>query len=287
MASSNSNSLPPNHLGSNVPEGFSVDFAKDQNNNTSNTSKDQDKMTEPNSTVQNASADNVDEGKFGEPGLLDPARSGSASSATKVSQLRGSRASISAPTKERVFNPHAQNPGRIPTAGGVAVGSKQSEARRASRVSGDMGQGGASAAPVSPPLPEEANGKPEEKPTFNMPDYSENTAPDASAPDASAQASGGAEKDVTPASATAPATGTGEGVDVATGATPTTTTTDANADKPVTEKVKETVQEKTPNLSAAGSSSSPTSPQAASPSKERRASRFDAFKDKLGLGSKK
>ena len=289
-----------------MPEGFSVDFTSKSNGNG------KEKMSEPNQSVQNASADGVDEGKFGQAGLLDPNRSGSTGGGQKVGQLRGSRASISAPTKERIFNPHAQNPGRIPTAGGVAVGSKQYETRRASRVSSDMGVG-SSSAPKSPPLPEE-NGAPagsDDKPAFNIPDYSENNeagavggpamgeGQQANKPveetDKSAAAVGGPamgegqqtikpveETDKSAAAVGGPAMG--EGATEASGATTAPAsngqaTAGADADKSTTEKIKDKVKENVPGSSAAGSSGPPTSPS--SPSKERRQSRFGLFKEKL------
>jgi hypothetical protein len=238
-----------------VPEGFSVDF------------ESKNKMSEQNSTVKNVSAD---EGKFGEGGLLEPNR---APSGPSMSQLRGSRASISAPTKERIFNPHAENPARIPTAGGVAVGSRQYEQRRASRVSSDLGGGSKSPPQSPPPVAEESPAESSKdgavngaasggggQTAFNFPTYDKDSvAPDAHAPEAQAT-------DATPAQ---------------------TETTTATEDKPsTTEKVKETVKDKLPGTTG-GSSDTPSSPTSpSSPSKERRGSRFDAFKDKLGIGKK-
>lgn len=231
-------------------------------------------MSEQNATVKNVGAEGGGEAKFGQAGLLDPTRSPSGPS---MSQLRGSRASISAPTKERIFNPHAQNPGRIPTAGGVAVGSKQFEQRRASRVSSDLGVGSKSP-PQSPTLVEESPAESSKDgavngaaappsgggvPAFNIPTYDKDSvAPDAHAP----------EPPATQATEAIPAENQ---------------TTIVTEDKPsTTEKVKETVKDKLPGTTGGTSNtlSAPTSP--GSPSKERRGSRFDAFKDKLGMGKK-
>ena len=266
--------LPPNHLGSNVPEGFSVDF------------ESKNKMSEQNSTVKNVSAEGADEGKFGQAGLLDTKRSPSGPS---MGQLRGSRASISAPTKERVFNPHAQNPARIPTAGGVAVGSKQFQERRASRVSSDLGGGSKSPPQSPPPVAEEPAESSKDgavngaagggQPAFNFPTYDKDSvAPDSHAPEAQVPADQAGQTTVI--------------------SDQSTTETE---DKPsTTEKLKETVKDKLPGTTGAGTTgagatggdtsksdtlSSPTSPS--SPSKERRGSRFDAFKSKIGLGDKK
>ena len=238
-------------------------------------------MSEQNQTVKNVSPD---EGKFGQGGLLDPQRS---PSGPPMSQLRGSRASISAPTKERVFNPYATNPARIPTAGGVAVGSKQYEARRASRVSSDMGVGNKSPPQSPPPISEDApesskdgaiNGSAAppaggDAPAFNMPTYEDK---DAVAPDAHA-----------PTTQAAEATPAQQNETVVIG--------NSGEDKPsTTEKVKETVEavkDKLPGTTGgsteekSSSLSAPTSP--GSPSKERRGSRFDAFKHKLGLDKDK
>ena len=128
--------LPPNYLGVNVPSGTSDDLA-DLNTQAPGQNK-LDAMSSPaepssssqaNDSVMAASAEGVNSGSTSQ-------RSGSASGGGHpVGQLRGSRASIAAPAGQRIFNPHATNPGRIPTAGGVAVGSKQFETRRQSRVS--------------------------------------------------------------------------------------------------------------------------------------------------------
>ena len=273
--------LPPNHLGVNVPEGFSTDFAASPVPNPTTPSAPKGKMAEDqNKTVQSASADGVDEGKFGQAGLLDANRSKGGPS---VGQLRGSRASISAPTKERIFNPHATNPGRIPTAGGVAVGSKQYEQRRASRVSSDLGVGGKSP-PQSPvPVAEESyaetskdgavNGaaappvQQEAAPVFATPSYDKDSvAPDAHAP---------------------------EGAPAGTTATPATTATATDStpaqeqDKSKAEEMKDKVQEKLPSAVGGSSAGGMSSTSPSSPAKERRGSRFDAFKEKLGMGSKK
>jgi hypothetical protein len=265
--------LPPNHLGVNVPEGFSTDFATSQAPNSTSPSASKGKMAEEqNQTVQNASSDGVDEGKFGQGGLLDPNRSKSGPS---VGQLRGSRASMSAPTKERIFNPHATNPGRIPTAGGVAVGSKQYEQRRASRVSSDMGVGDKSPPQSPPPVAEESqaetskdgavNGaaappvQQEAAPLFATPSYDKDSeAPDAHAPEGAPAAA--------PVGETTPA---------------------QEQDKSTTEEMKDKVQEKLPSALGGSSTGGTSSTSPSSPAKERRGSRFDAFKDKLGLGSKK
>jgi len=239
-------------------------------------------MSEQNQTVENVSAE---EGKFGQGGLLDPQR---AHSGPTMSQLRGSRASISAPTKERVFNPYATNPARIPTAGGVAVGSRQYEARRASRVSQDLGSGSKSPPQSPPPISEEGaaesskdgaiNGEAAppaggDTPAFNMPSYEDkdSVAPDAHAPTAQATEGAPAQQNET----------------VVIGNTP-------GEDKPSTmEKVKETVTDKLPGTTGGTEEKSntlttPTSPGSpGSPSKERRGSRFDAFKHKLGLDKDK
>ena len=251
----------------------------------------------PNDTVKNASAEGVDtasEGQFGQAGLLNPQRS---PSGPGVGQLRGSRASMSAPTKERIFNPHATNPGRIPTAGGVAVGSKQFEQRRASRVSGDMGLPRISQ--QSPPLTEEsyaesskaesskdgaANGSyeapppPADAPVFKHPEYD----PDSVAPDAPAPATDtttapvadnlAASNTDTPAAAPTEQASTLDQTTTDQGATTTTTN-----DKSTTEKVKENLPSGAANKLS--SSNSPT--------KERRGSRFESFKEKLGMGSGK
>ena len=64
------------------------------------------------------------------------------SSGPKISQLRGSRASIAGPAADKSRRePVKTNPGRIPTAGGQVMGQRASEARaerRASRVSEDL-----------------------------------------------------------------------------------------------------------------------------------------------------
>ena len=225
---------------------------------------------EPNKPAANASAD---EGKFGQAGLLDPTRS---KSGTSKSQLRGSRASMSAPTKERIFNPHATNPGRIPTAGGVAVGSRQYEQRRASRVSSDLDVGGKSPPQSPPPVAEESyaegskegavNGavappvQQEAAPVFETPTYDKDSvAPDAHAPEGvPEQATAGAE--APPAQ---------------------------EAEKSKTEEVKDKVTEKLPSALGGTGTTGTNSTTPTSPAKERRGSRFDAFKDKLGIGSKK
>ena len=212
-----------------------------------------------NQSIKDASADNVDtknEGSFGQPGLLNPERSGSTGRTdsnavlAKAQKLRGSRASVAEPSKPRIFNPHATNPGRIPTAGGVAVGSRPYEQRRQSRVSTDMGSSQASGALVdkdgSPDqltesntqgnvIPSSANGEGSSKEAPPM--FKESLFEDK-------DTSAGAEKN----DSAAPSTGT-----------PSTTT----------EKVKE-------NLPT-GSSSSP-------PTKERRGSTMEKLKGKLGLG---
>lgn len=240
-------------------------------------------MSSQNQSVINASADGVD-------------RAGSSSNASSsgpsMQQLRGSRASMSAPTKKPVFNPHAQNPGRIPTAGGVAVGSRQYEARRASM------------APQSPPLPEEgkaessksgaangaANGAAggpvapypagkEEKPMFNMPDYGNGNG---KAPEKDAAAGAAAPFDPgntaaqagqeAPAQEPSTTEGAQEGVKSA-------------EDKGMVEKATDAVKENMPAAVVGGGETSQTTP--GSPSKERRASRFDMFKEKLGMGGGK
>lgn len=228
-------------------------------------------MAEQNESVKNASADGVDEGKFGQAGQLNPPRS---PSGTGASQLRGSRQSVSAPTKERIFNPHAENPGRIPVAGGVAVGSRQFEQRRASRVSSDMGIGGKSISSEDGRAESSKDGAlngAASSPMFNMPDY----ANDAKSTEPT---------DTVDTSHPIVETGMGE----APVTDPIPESTDASTtepgketvgdDKSKTEKVKDTIKENVPNVSAAGSAS-PTSP-----SKARRGSRFDAFKEKLGIG---
>ena len=221
---------------------------------------------ETNQSVVNASADGVDtgaeksEGSFGQPGQLNPDRSGSAGGQAAAAKLRGSRASVAEPTKQRVFNPHSTNPGRIPTAGGVAVGQKQSEQRRQSRVSADMGTKSSlmdkEGAPDSTtqnntqnnttPNGEGSSKNAEPAPVFSTPDFA-----------GDGGASAGAEKKDEPTPAT-----TTEG----------SSTTESPS---TTEKMKDKVKENVPSPSSGGSAT-----------KERRGSRMDMLKGKLGIGKK-
>ena len=268
--------LPPNHLGVNVPSGASTDFAPPGTPGEGASPKATKTMSqEQNESVKNASAEGVDEGKFGQAGLLNPDQNRSGSSSGQQSggpspaQLRGSRASIAAPTKERVFNPHATNPGRIPTAGGVAVGSKQFEQRRASRVSASelppkkssMDQEG------SPDTTTQTNTAtntvPQGPSSPSIPEGDESGGPrDTSAMGDEA----GGPRDTS--AAMGDEAGGPKDTSAANGATSTGT-----EDKSKVEQMKEKAKENVPSSSGGGSSGDA--------SKERRGSSFERFKSKL------
>lgn len=75
---------------------------------------------------------------------------GASGSGASPARLLGSRSSVAAQGGTRPHNPYSANPGRIPTAGGVSVGSKQFEQRRASRVDpSDLGGLASSSGPAA------------------------------------------------------------------------------------------------------------------------------------------
>lgn len=224
---------------------------------------------QPNQSVVNASAEGTDSG-FGKPGQLSPDwQSKSASGAAKTQQLRGSRASMSAPSGQRVFNPAGQNPGRIPTAGGQVVGARASDDRRRKSMWGSQGdasmpqldkQGspdavtqGNTVANVAP-LPTNGEGSSkmadEPKPSFNTFAWGEG----------------------------------GEGAATKTGAEEKTA--DGTAGTNAVNGNKSSAAEKADEAKDKVKDVLPTSSGGASTEqkKERRASRFDAFKSKLGMG---
>ena len=259
--------LPPNQLGLNVPSGASTDFAPPgppgEGASPTETKNAMAQAQEHNESVVNASADKVDEGKFGQAGLLNtdgrsgsqPGRSGSGQPPPHM--LRGSRASIAEPSKPRVFNPHGTNPGRIPTAGGVAVGSQQYQ-RRTSRVSEDL----------TPPAKKgsmDQEGSPDPATQTNTASNATPQAPSSPPPIMEDEEGGPKDTSAAPVfnekpfgdsnGAAAPATTSGE------------------EDKSKVEQMKEKAKE---NLPVGGSSDSKPAE-----SKERRGSTFERFKSKL------
>lgn len=220
---------------------------------------------QPNQTVANASAEGTDSG-FGKVGQLNPDwQSRSASGAAKTQQLRGSRASMSAASGQRVFNPAGTNPGRIPTAGGQMVGARASEDRRRKSMWGSTDEG---------KMPElDKQGSPD-------PVTQENTAANTAPLNTNGEGSSKMADEPKPDFNTFAWGEGGEGAAAATTGDAEekkeeTSTAAANGNKSTAaekaEEVKEKVKDAVPTSTGASTEQK----------KERRASRFDAFKSKL------
>ena len=198
---------------------------------------------------------NLDEGKEGSQQMQPGKLYDSTNEGPKMAELRGSRASIAGPAADKSRRAvKVTNPGSIPTAGGVAIGERQTQERRASRVSGDLGK--------MPPL--DKQGSPDATTQENT---VSNTMPQGGNGEGSSRMAPltedeeGGPKDTSgagaaPASAAPAAVGEGK----------------EEQGKSTVEKAKEAV-------SPSSSSSSPSSP-----TKERRGSRFDDLKQRFKIG---
>ncbi|KAK5167795.1 uncharacterized protein LTR77_007494 [Saxophila tyrrhenica] len=253
---------PPNHLGVNVPEGHSLDFAPPQPEQLSPAeAKKQEKMPEEeNSTVASASAEGADD-------TQPTPRSPSSPSASKPSpaQLRGSRASIAPPPGKRVFNPSGENPGRIPTAGGRVLGEAASEDRRRRSV-----WSSSSETNTMPPLDKQGSPDPvtQSNTVSNTVPQSPNGEGSSKSAVDSATAAPPPAKEGKPEFNFAWGEG-GEGAAEGSKAGTSTKTDDSSATPSKAEQVKEST------TSGGGNNETPT--------KERRASRFGRFKEKMGM----
>ncbi|KAK3703913.1 hypothetical protein LTR37_014131 [Vermiconidia calcicola] len=269
--------LPPNHLGYNVPSGASLDFAPPQlpesagNTQDPHSSKDMASSEQQNQSVASASAEGVDAGPSYPRSPSSPSSSrlsptdaerspssGGAGSLAATQKLRGSRASVALPTGQRVHNPHATNPGRIPTAGGKAVGHGIGEERRQSRISeADM-----------PRLDKQGSPDP-----VTQGNTQTNVAPQSTGP---VEPSDTRDDRATPMFNSPTWKGEGEGAQYATAGAERneSSATGTSTSQSTTDKMKEKVKENAPT------GSSPSG------GRERRSSRMEAFKGKFGFGKK-
>lgn len=265
--------LPPNHLGANVPAGHSQDYAPPQPEQASPAEAKKMADNDTNPSIASASTDAKDSA-FGQPSQLSPDWQGkSASGPSKTQQLRGSRASMSAPTGTRIFNPAGQNPDRIPTAGGKVVGGAAAEDRRRRSVWSSTDEGS------MPPL--DKQGSPDPVTESNT---VANTVPQKSNGEGSSKAAEFApvEPHPPPADEPKPNFGTfawGEGGEGAATAEQKKETDTANGNKSSTAEKAENIKEKVKDAV-------PTPSSGSTAKKERRESKFDAFKGKLGFGKK-
>ena len=140
--------LPPNQLGDDVPLGVTTDIADLDSSDPppgatveskSNGKSPETPQNDLNQSVVNASADGADSGAPADQTNRSPSN-------PSPQSLRGSRGSVAFPRPENL-NANKTNPGRVPTAGGKAVGTGSKEEAGTPSVAALRGSRGSVAFP--------------------------------------------------------------------------------------------------------------------------------------------